>query len=104
MIYRFEKLKDARAARHEPEARLLLARIYWAALIILLAVICVASIGYGVWEFTRPLGAKASDVKVGTGKTVLQRVDLQGVLEGFDAWATRFEERRTAPVTARDPS
>ena len=96
------KLREAFGARHEPEARTLLARAYWSFLIILFASMAVAAVVYGAWEFTRPLEAK-SDIVVGTPKTTLNRADLQKVLDGFDARADRFEERRRVPAS-RDPS
>lgn len=101
---RFSKFKDARAARTEPEAQKFLAQIYWAFLIIFFSVITLVSIGYGMWEFTRPLEPAAGEAQLGSGnKALLNRADLQAVLQGFDARASQFEERRAAsPV--RDPS
>ncbi len=106
MIYGLEKWRNIRAARHEPEVRRTLARAYWTVLVIFFAFLCLASIGYGVWQFTRPLDTKESEVTVGTGspRSVLNRIDLQAVLEGFDARAVRFEERQSAPIPTRDPS
>ena len=100
---RFTKWNEARAARHEPEARRLLARTYWAFLICSVTLVGVFSIGYGVWEFMRPLEKSESEVVVGASKTILNRVELQAILDGFDLRTDRFEERRVAPAV-RDPS
>lgn len=97
------KLKDAYAARHEPEAIRLLARAYWAFLILGLALTVVIVISYGVWEFFR-----MPTIDVGTSgmrpQTAFTRAQLQELLEKFDARAERFEGRMTAPVPVKDPS
>lgn len=100
---RYNKLKDARAARYEPEAQQLLAHVYWAALIVTLVLISVAGISYGVYEFKRPLQPAEGDVVVGGAKAPLNRVELQAVLDGFDSRTGMFDERRAAPLV-RDPS
>ncbi|OGG58576.1 hypothetical protein A2765_02525 [Candidatus Kaiserbacteria bacterium RIFCSPHIGHO2_01_FULL_56_24] len=97
------KLRDAYAARHEPEAARFLARVYWAFLIVTLAMVVVLSILYGVWEFMQ---APQRDESV-TGlhaQQVFTRAQLDTVLQGFDARAARFQTRMTAPVSAKDPS
>src|SRR5262245_14429774 len=98
-------IKDALAGRHEPEAFHLLARVYWAGLVSLLAIVTIASIAYGAWEFMRPLeAANESEVTVGAQNSILNRAELPKVLDGFDARAARFEELRRSPETVRDPS
>ena len=99
------RLRDVLSSRHEPEAERLLASGYWSLLIILLVCMIVGGIGFGAWEFTRPLVAPMeSEVTVGSAKAPLNRADLQKVIEGFDGRAERFEQRRAQPVTVRDPS
>ena len=98
------KIRDAYRARHEPEAERILGQFYWAVLISFFAMSVVASIGYGVWEFMRPESAiPESSASLGAKKT-LTRPDLQKVLEAFDQRATKYENRRIAPVLVRDPS
>ncbi|OHB18799.1 MAG: hypothetical protein A2854_02955 [Parcubacteria group bacterium RIFCSPHIGHO2_01_FULL_56_18] len=97
------KLKDAYAARHEPEAIRLLARAYWAFLILGLTFTVITVISYGVWEFFR-----MPTVDAGTSgmrpQTAFTRAQLQELLDKFDARAEKFQERMTAPVSAKDPS
>lgn len=97
------KIKDAYAARHEPEAARLLARIYWASCILGLVLAVLAVIAYGVWEFFRMPIVDENAVRV-RPQTAFTRIQLQGLLEQFDARAEKFQERMTAPVPARDPS
>lgn len=92
-----------RSNRYEPESRLEFARVYWTVLVALFAVAGVASIIYGVWQFTRPFNQAASEAIVGAPKASLNRADIQEVLDGFDVRARQFEERRTVPLV-RDPS
>jgi len=97
------KIRDAYASRHEPEAARVLGEFVWAIQLILITLIVLSSIGYGIWEFIRPLDVP-EDSGVGSSRKGFVRSDLQKVLEGFDARAVRYEERRTAPVPIRDPS
>jgi hypothetical protein len=97
------KLKDAYAARHEPEAIRLLARMYWSFLIVGLALTVTTAIAFGVWEFFR-MPAPDSGTSGMRPQTAFTRAQLQELLEKFDARAARFEERMTAPVSAKDPS
>ncbi len=90
----FTKWHDLRAARHEPEGRRALARVYWAMLIIFLIIFSVGSVFYGIWQFTRPMRAVQSEAKLGTPQIPLQRSELQAVLKAFDERAARFEERQ----------
>ena len=98
------KIRDAYAARHEPEAERVLGGIYWALLVSLLVCIVIGSIAFGIWEFTRPLEDTAeTSVSVGSKKG-LSRGDIQKTLEAFDARATRYENKRIAPIGVKDPS
>lgn len=97
------KLKDAYAARHEPEAMRFLARVYWAFLIVTLALIVVLSIAYGVWEFMQAPQRDESASGL-HAQQVFTRTQLETVLDGFDARAARFQARMTVPVSAKDPS
>jgi|GEM_PF-1469956 len=97
------KLKDAYAARHEPEAIRLLARMYWAFLIVGLSLTVVTVISYGIWEFFR-MPVVDAGISGMRPQAAFTRAQLQELLEKFDARAAKFEERMTAPVSARDPS
>lgn len=97
------RIRDAYASRHEPEAARVLGEFVWAIQLILITLIVLCSIGFGIWEFMRPLEVP-EDVGVGSTRKGFVRSDLQKVLEGFDVRAQRYEERRTAPVPVRDPS
>lgn len=108
IIMRFDtdiqvKLKDAYAARHEPEAIRLLARMYWAFLIVGLTLTVVTAISYGVWEFFR-MPAPDSGASGVRPQTAFTRAQLQELLGKFDARAEKFEGRMTAPVPSKDPS
>jgi hypothetical protein len=97
------KVRDAYAARHEPEAQRLLARTYWSFLILGFLLATMLTIAYGVWEFFRTpaVDDSLSDVRP---QAAFTKPQLQGLLEKFDLRADRFQERLTAPVTVRDPS
>ena len=99
------KIRDAYAARHEPEAERVLATFYWAFLVTLFSLCVVGALALGVWEFMRPLTGDGSGSSVNaSGRKTLTKSDFQKVLEGLDARAKSFETRHTAPVLVRDPS
>ena len=98
------RIKDAYAARHEPEGARVLCEFVWAILVLLLVLMILGGIGFGIWQFTRPLaGDVESSVSVGAHKSVT-RSELQKILEGFGARAEKYEKRRTAPVGVKDPA
>lgn len=97
------KVRDAYAARHEPEAQRVLAQAYWSFLILGFAVAVSAGIAYGVWEFFRTPSADEGLAGV-RPQAAFSKAQLQELLEKFDLRADRFQERLTAPVTVRDPS
>lgn len=96
-------IKDAYAARHEPEALRLIARTYWATLVIGLLIVVISTIGYGVWEFFRTPSPDESISGV-RPQSAFTRTQLQELLQQFDARGTSFEESMKAPVTTKDPS
>jgi hypothetical protein len=98
------KIRDAYAARHEPEAARVLGEFAWVFMVGLLALSVTLGIAYGVREFLRPLSEEVeSSVSVGARKGVT-KVELVKLLEAFDARAREYESRRTAPVPVKDPS
>lgn len=97
------KIRDAYAARHEPEALRILARTYWAFLIVGFILTVLIAISFGVWEFFRMPTTDESLSRV-RPQTAFTKAQLQGLLDKFDARATKFQERMTAPVQTRDPS
>ncbi len=98
------KLKDAYHARHEPEAERFLGRVYWAFLIILLALTICGSLGFGVWEFIKPIAVIPEDAVNTRARKVLTKMDLQKILQAFDERAEEYESRKTAPLPVKDPS
>lgn len=95
------RLRDAYAARHEPEALRVLARALWAFCTTLFLVTLMVSIAYGAWEFSRmPRASEEEGVRAQTGFT---RAQIQGLLDTFDTRAETFDERLRTPP-ARDPS
>lgn len=98
------KIKDAYAARHEPEAARALGEFAWVFMVVLLGLTLLGSILFGARAFFRPLSHKVeSSVSVGVRKGVT-KVELVKILEAFDARAKEYESRRTAPVPVKDPS
>lgn len=98
------KIKDAFAARHEPEAVRVLGEFFWAFLVCLLVLITIGSIAFGIREFLKPLSEEVeSSVSAGARKGVT-RAELVKILEAFDVRAKDYDARRTAPVPVRDPS
>jgi len=98
------KVKDAFAARHEPEAARVLGEIFWAFLVLALTVATLGSVAFGVREFLKPLTVdEEPSVSVGARKGVT-KAELVKILEAFDARAKEYESRRAAPVPVKDPS
>ena len=98
------KIKDAYAARHEPEAARRLGEFFWVVLVGLMVIVIVSGIVFGIREFLRPLTEEVeSSVSVGQRKGIT-RAELVKILEAFDARAADYEARRTAPVPVKDPS
>lgn len=96
-------VRDALAARHEPEAQYFLASIYWNALVTTFVGIVIVSLGFGAWEFFwTPMSTET--VVNARPQAVFTRVQLQQTLEGFDARAERFDERMLVPISGKDPS
>jgi|GEM_PF-3546900 len=90
----FSRWRELRDARHEPEGRKSLSRVYWATLIIFFFIFSVSFIVYGIWQFSLPLRGVESEAKVAAPQIPLQRGELQAVLEAFDERTMRFEERQ----------
>lgn len=98
------KIRDAFAARHEPEAARVLGEFFWAFVVCFLGIVVAGSVAFGVWEFLKPLSEETeSSVSVAARKGVT-RAELVKILEAFDARAKEYQSRRTAPVPVKDPS
>ena len=97
------KIKDAYAARHEPEAERFLGSVYWAFLVVALVLMLVGGIGFGVREFVRPIASDSDTTTARKAKTVSKK-DLDAVLTDFDERAKEYDTRKIAPVLVRDPS
>jgi len=95
------KMTSLYAARHEPEAYTLLARAYWAVMVVVVAVLMVGGIAYGVWEFLKPLPEATSGVKP---QLNLSKAQLEKILKGFQTRSDNYEKSRVAPTVVRDPS
>lgn len=96
------RLKDAYAARHEPEALRILAQGYWAFLLTFSSICAVCAIAYGTWEFFR-LPERDESLSV-RPRQAFTKSDLQALLKKYDERAAAFEARRIAPVSVKDPS
>ncbi len=90
----FSRWHELRDARHEPEGRKSLSRVYWAALIVFFIVFSIGCMIYGIWQFSLPLRGVQSEAKVAAPQIPLQRSELQAVLQAFDERTQRFEERQ----------
>ncbi|MFZ2555664.1 MAG: hypothetical protein WAZ27_00200 [Minisyncoccia bacterium] len=97
------RIKDAYASRHEPEAARIVARMYWALIVMICALAASLAVAYGVWEFFRGPTAETSSVTV-RPQTLFTKTQLDVTLKGFDDRAARFQTRLTAPVPVKDPS
>ncbi len=97
------KLKDAFAARSEPEAVRILATFYWAVLIMFLVAVALVSIVVGFEELMTPLTQAPVSSVAGTRKS-LSRDDIVNVLHGFEARGKSYEVRKSAPLSVHDPS
>lgn len=97
------KIRELYAARLEPEAFRLLASAYWALLVVLLVLMCVGSIGYGVFQFMKETTPGEEEITV-RPQSNLSRTQLQELLDAFDARDREFESRRVSPASVRDPS
>lgn len=90
----FSRWHELRDARHEPEGRKSLSRVYWATLILFFMLFSIGCILYGIWQFSLPLRGVQSSAKVAAPQIPLQRSELQAVLQAFDERTRRFEERQ----------
>lgn len=97
------KVRDAYAARHEPEAQRVLAQTYWAFLIVGFALSVGVAISFGMFEFWRMPSTDESLSGV-SPQAAFTKTQLEELLLKFDARSNVFQERLTAPVTVRDPS
>lgn len=98
------KIKDAFAARHEPEAARVLGEFFWAFLVCLLVLIAVGSIAFGTREFLKPLSEEVESSVSASARKGVTRAELVKLLEAFDERAKEYDARRTAPVSVKDPS
>ncbi len=96
------RIRDAFAARHEPEAIRFLARIYWTVLIVVCAIVSVCAIAYGVWEFFRlPRLAENANMRA---QPAFTKADVQSLLKAYEARGTKFETRLRETIPVKDPS
>ena len=98
------KIKDAYAARAEPEAVRFLGSVYWASIITFFTLVVAASIAFGIWEFMQPLSNTPDTIVGAHPQKTLTKSDLGKILDGFDARAKKYNTRKIAPVLVRDPS
>lgn len=97
------RLKDAFAARHEPEAHAILARVYWTVCISFGFICVLGSVAYGAWEFSQNKIQDGTLIDVHP-QIQVSKAQLQGVLKKFEERRARFEERLQAPVSIKDPA
>lgn len=97
------RIKDAFAARHEPEARTALARLFWVICVCIGIVFLLLSIAYGTWEFFRSNAQRGGSIDV-RPQIQVTKAQLQELLGKFDQRRVRFEERLEAKGVAKDPA
>ena len=100
------RLRDAYAARYEPEGLRPLADTYWRSVLAIAFVVAVLAVLYGVWDLADVLnGLSASADAPVTPAPALDRSKLEATLNGFQARDTQFNSLETNPSQViSDPS
>lgn len=87
-------VQSAYALRHEPEQYIHFARVYWSGLVTTVAILIILSIGYGAWEFFKPLPQPSLEAGK-PGIVGFDRANLTKVVDVFEARRAAFETMMT---------
>ena len=100
-----DSLPISRAGRYEPESIRAFAHFLWRSLLIAGLCLAVLSCAYGVWVFSQvmsQLNAPVAEAKVNA--QVLNRTELNAVLDALDRRNQQFETLKTQAPVVPDPS
>lgn len=99
----FTKIREAYAARRDPEGVRALLRLYWHVILMFALSAIILGIMYGTWELSLTLGA-LSDTSTSESKQtpMLDRQQLEQVLGAFSTKEGASKEMST--TTSSDPS
>ena len=100
------KIRDAYAARYEPEGLRPLSDIYWRGLLLLAFLVLVCVFLYGTWGLVRVLnGLSAGADTSAPPPPPLSRAALSKTIRDFELRRAQFETLQTNPsATIPDPS
>ncbi len=104
---RWNKLGDAYANRTEPESFRILASTYWHALLYITITIVLLAVSYGLWQFVAVFAIPEEPqmlVPSGTRAPIIDRAELEGVVEGFKDREGEYNSLRSNPPSFVDPS
>ncbi len=89
-LFVFTELKNAYAARHEPEQYVSFARTFWSILLAVTAALIVACVAFGAWQFIF-LKGEVSDVPPPAGITGFNKEQLRLIVTAFENRQSEFE-------------
>ncbi|MCR4281191.1 MAG: hypothetical protein NUV88_02575 [Candidatus Kaiserbacteria bacterium] len=101
-------LQELYEYRHRPESMRAFADLYWRTLLYMASITSVIVVTLGIVELSAVL-RDWGVVNTDSGGIVqpvpkLDKAQLQGTLDKFDARTQRFESLKTAPLKIADPS
>ena len=99
-----ERARDLYSYRDEPERFHALADLYWRALLAFIAIITVCALTYGMWELFTILNPTPADVVAKSSPDVLNKLQLQSVLDRFAARRAAYEKLKNNPPRSADPA
>jgi hypothetical protein len=100
------RMRDAYAARFEPEGQRSLAYLYWRSLLVLTGVLLVLAVAWGLWNLFDVFTLLASEPDTSPlPKAALDRSALMNVVQGFEARQVQWNELTGSPASSiSDPS
>lgn len=100
------RMRNAYAARFEPEGARSLAYLYWRSLLVLTGVLLVLAVAWGLWNLFDVFALLASEPDTSPlPKAALDRGALLNVVQGFETRQTQWNDLTGSPAPAiADPS
>jgi len=98
------KLRDAYANRYQPEGVRVLVFFYWRTLIVLSALLIVASVTYGFLQLVSEPSTESGTSVVGNTAPPLDKGKLEATLKSFEDRQAEYENLKNNPPRVADPS
>ncbi|HEY4520860.1 MAG TPA: hypothetical protein VJL57_00470 [Candidatus Paceibacterota bacterium] len=101
----YDRLRESLRARHEPGAMRVLSIVYWRTLLCVAALIFLAALLWGWWEFKATMATlDARNDQQQNQAPILTRKDVDDAVAAFDARQNTYERLKIEPLSAPDPS